>query len=81
MHAALASLRSRASAAPTTVLCANSIHKYFPETVGKGCYEVIGTLQSDNSISSMNATSMGDSLDMDMYAEMVTLTHQFPDLF
>ena len=54
---------------------------YVAEMMNKGFYEVIGTLQADGTIASMTTTTMGDSLDMDMYAEMVTLMHQFPDLF
>eukprot|EP00320_Phaeocystis_rex_P019785 CAMPEP_0119063176 /NCGR_PEP_ID=MMETSP1178-20130426/6581_1 /TAXON_ID=33656 /ORGANISM="unid sp, Strain CCMP2000" /LENGTH=177 /DNA_ID=CAMNT_0007044515 /DNA_START=39 /DNA_END=573 /DNA_ORIENTATION=+ len=51
------------------------------DQIGKGFYEVIGTLQADGSIVSMTTVSMGDNIDMAMYSEMVTLTHQFPDLF
>uniref|UniRef100_A0A7S2BNR4 Replication factor A protein 3 n=1 Tax=Haptolina brevifila TaxID=156173 RepID=A0A7S2BNR4_9EUKA len=65
---------------PTVVFCSNSMHKYSPDTVGKGCYEVIGTL-SNGSITEMQTVYMGDNFDMGMYAEMVSLTHQFPDIF
>ena len=61
----------------------NDSHRgsYVAEMMNKGFYEVIGTLQADGTIASMTTTTMGDGLDMDMYAEMVTLTHQFPDLY
>ena len=36
------------------------MHKYSPDTVGKGCYEVIGTL-SNGSITEMQTVYMGDN--------------------
>ena len=114
-----------AAAAPVLVSCqANGTHKYMSDTVGKGCYEVIGTLQSNGTIAEMNTVFMGENFgaskptpsalpaaracaprcgidpplssdaprsparlvrvrrpDLGMYAEMVTLTHQYPDIF
>ena len=48
------------SAVPTTVLTPDSMHKYHAEMVGKGCYEVIGTLQN-GSITEMQTVYMGDN--------------------
>ncbi|KOO29784.1 DNA replication factor a subunit ssb3 [Chrysochromulina tobinii] len=64
----------------TTIVCPNGTHKYSPETMGKGHYEVIGQLQSGQ-IMEMTSVYMGDNFDMGMYADMVSLTHQFPDIF
>jgi len=66
--------------APTTVLCPNGSHKFSPECMGKGHYEVIGTLQN-GSITEMQTVYMGENIDMNMYAEMVHLTHQLPEIF
>uniref|UniRef100_A0A7S3AQ41 Replication factor A protein 3 n=1 Tax=Haptolina ericina TaxID=156174 RepID=A0A7S3AQ41_9EUKA len=48
---------------------------------GKGYYEIVGTLNHDGTIAQMQTVFMGENFDLNMYAEMVTLTHQFPDLF
>ena len=45
-----------------TVTCTQGTHKYLLETVGKGYYEVIGTLVNGGTIQEMNAISMGDNL-------------------
>jgi len=67
--------------APVTVLCHDATRKFMVESVGKGCYEVVGTLQTDGAIKEMNTTFFGDNFDMGMYAEMAKLTHAFPDIF
>lgn len=64
-----------------TVLCHDATRKFMVESVGKGCYEVVGTLQTDGAIKEMNTTFFGDNFDMGMYAEMAKLTHAFPDIF
>ena len=46
----------------TTVTCGQGTQKYALETVGKGYYEVIGTLGADGTISEMNAVYMGETL-------------------
>ena len=46
---------------PANVTCTQGVHKYFPESVGKGYYEVIGTLQQGGTIQEMNAVYMGDN--------------------
>ena len=92
--------------APTTVHCPEGTYKFTPDSMGKGHYEVIGTLQ-DGSITMMQTVYMGENFgeqavrhaicchlathqngllclcvaDMNMYAEMVGLTHQLPDVF
>ncbi|KAL1507143.1 hypothetical protein AB1Y20_007996 [Prymnesium parvum] len=48
---------------------------------GNGYFEVVGTLNADSTVSSMQTVYMGENFDLGMYAEMVTLTHQFPDIF
>ena len=63
------------------VHCPNGVHKFMNETVGKGVYEVIGTLGTDGSLTEMQACYFGDNFDLNMYAEMVQLSHQFPDIF
>ena len=42
--------------------CQQGTHKYLLETVGKGYYEVIGTLNQGNTITEMNTVSMGEGL-------------------
>ena len=44
----------------TTIVCPNGTHKYSPETMGKGHYEVIGQLQSGQ-IMEMTSVYMGDN--------------------
>ena len=44
----------------TTIVCPNGTHKYSPETMGKGYYEVIGQLQSGQ-IMEMTSVYMGDN--------------------
>ena len=44
------------------VMCQRGIQQYLLETVGKGFYEVIGTLQADGSIQEMNCVFMGENL-------------------
>lgn len=61
--------------------CNQGTHKYMMEQVGKGFYEVIGTLGANGTISEMNAVFMGDSFDTSMYVDMVKLSHQYPDIF
>ena len=57
--------RSRAlwllAAANVTVSCQQGTHKYLLETVGKGFYEVIGTLQAGGNITEMNTVFMGEN--------------------
>lgn len=48
--------------APATIMCPNGVDKYQLEHVGKGCYEVVGTLQNGNSITEMTAVYMGENL-------------------
>ena len=40
-----------------------------------------GTVGTDGSLTEMQAVYFGDNFDLNMYAEMVALTHQFPDIF
>ena len=54
---------------------------FMNETVGKGVYEVIGTLGADGSVTEMTSTYFGENFDLNMYAEMVALSHKFPDIF
>lgn len=61
--------------------CPNGPHKFMNETVGKGVYEVIGTLGADGSVTEMTSTYFGENFDLNMYAEMVALSHKFPDIF
>ena len=69
-------------AGPAAVVhCPNGVHKFMNESVGKGVYEVIGTLGNDGSLTEMQACYFGDNFDLNMYAEMVQLSHQFPDIF
>lgn len=42
------------------MLCPNGTHKYASEMMGKGCYEVIGTLQNGQ-ITEMQTVFMGDN--------------------
>ena len=49
------------TAAPTTVFCPNGTHKYAMDAAGKGCYEVIGTLQN-GTITEMQTVYMGENL-------------------
>ena len=49
--------------------------------MGKGYYEVIGTLQADGSITQQMTVFMGNNFDMGLYEEMVKLTYQYPDIF
>ena len=44
-----------------TVSCQQGTHKYLLETVGKGFYEVIGTLQAGGNITEMNTVFMGEN--------------------
>lgn len=68
---------------PATIACPNGeeMAKFHSEEMGKGYYEVVGTLNADGSITQMTTTFMGQNLDMGMYEEMVKLTHQYPDIF
>ena len=66
---------------PTTITCTEGTQKYLLETVGKGYYEVIGTLGSDGCIAEMKSSYFGENFDTGMYAEMVKLSHNFPDIF
>ena len=49
------------AAANVTVSCQQGTHKYLLETVGKGFYEVIGTLQAGGNITEMNTVFMGEN--------------------
>ena len=51
----------RAPGANINVSCQQGTHKYLLETIGKGYYEVIGTL-NDGAITEMNCVFMGESL-------------------
>ena len=44
-----------------SVTCQQGTHKYLLETVGKGYYEVVGTLNAGAAISEMNSVYMGDT--------------------
>ena len=44
------------------VNCQQGTQKYLLETVGKGFYEVIGTLGADGTISEMSSVYMGENL-------------------
>ena len=48
------------SSSPATVMCPNGIERYQLEHVGKGCYEVIGTLQPNSTITEMTTVFMGE---------------------
>jgi hypothetical protein len=67
--------------APAQVECTQGTEKFDQADVGKGYYEVIGTLQANGTITQLTAVRMGDNFDISMYAEMVALSHQFPDIF
>ena len=49
------------AAANVTVSCQQGTNKYLLETVGKGFYEVIGTLQAGGNITEMNTVFMGEN--------------------
>ena len=61
--------------------CPEGAHKFAVDMVGKGVYEVIGTVGADGSMTEMQAVCFGENFDMGMYAEMVSLSQQFPDIF
>ena len=61
--------------------CTNGLHKFQQEAVGKGVYEVIGTVSPDGSITEMQTVAFGENFDLDMYAQMATLSQQFQDVF
>ena len=48
--------------------------------VNKGYFEAIGMLQA-GSLQMMQMVYMGENVDMGMYAQMLALTKQVPDLF
>ena len=63
------------------VRCSAEGNKFHLETVGKGYYEVIGTVQQDGTITEMTSAYFGENFDMGMHEQMVALSHQFPDIF
>jgi len=64
-----------------TVLQVGGVGIFGTEAVNKEYYEVIGSLQQNNVITAMQCISLGDSFDMDLYAEMTSLTFQYPEMF
>ena len=67
---------------PATVDCPNGdLERFDAGEMGKGYYEVIGTLQADGSITQQMTVFMGNNFDMGLYEEMVKLTYQYPDIF
>lgn len=66
---------------PAVVRCPNGAHAFQHDSVGKGVYEVIGTLGTDGSLTEMKTVPFGENFDLDMYAQMATLSQQFPEVF
>jgi len=66
---------------PNVLVDSSASGLFTHEAVNKDFFEVIGSLQAENYLSSMQCVHLGDKFDMDLYAEMMSLTHQFNDVF
>ena len=56
---------------PAMIMCPNGVDKYPVEQVGKGCFEVIGTLQSGNQITEMTSVYMGENFGTPLHRPFV----------